>query len=412
MSSNHTIDYVARARAILSRKIIEGGLKLPGVHKPLGGTASASKATLLDYEKAIDASEKLAAASKQLYKERLRSIASATGKSDDFNWCVTHPDDVWEALHKVRKPSRTPGNKETKPLSIQTLRASAAAMATLFKHASSLTSKIPGHKKALEGWQELLNESTEEAQMKYENIEPSQRQKEAHIEWDDLVKTRDRLIQAFREDKKDPSGAPDDAYLILSLLTYLPPSRADWGAVKVFRAGNEPAVGSAAEKDLNYVVLPSAASKKKSEETINPPYVCWNRYKTAKTYGRQVRGLPAELAKIVEETIKAREKSGKKTEWLICKKNGEPHNNHGFAVHVSYALNKLFDRPATLDTLRHSFVNHSKIWELTPKQMEALALDLRHSVSMMSRYRLKFDGPAKGGRDAVCDVKCTATTSS
>ena len=346
-----------------------------------------AKVTLLDYETALDKSDKLAAASKQLYKERLRSVAAATGKTEDFNWCVSHPDDVWEALHKVRKPGKTP-----KPLSEQTLRASAAAMMTLFKHAPHLTSKIPGSDKALGGWQELLKESTEEVQKKYDNIEPSEKQKEAHIEWEELLLVRDRLIKAFREGKKDPAGAPDDSYLILSLLTYIPPSRADWGAVRVFRAGSEspPAVGSAAEKDLNYVVL----SKTKN-------YVCWNRYKTSRTYGRQMRALPEELVKLIEETIRAREK---KWEWLICKKNGEPHTNHGFAVHVSYLLNKLFDRPATLDTLRHSFVNHSKIWELTPKQMEALALDLRHSVSMMSRYRLNFENKT------TCDVSCKTAT--
>jgi hypothetical protein len=388
------------------------------------GGSKGGSVHLEDFEKALDASEKLAAASKQLYKERLRSIAAATGHTADFDWCVSHPDDTWEALHAVRKPSRTPGSKEPpKPLSDQTLRASAASMVTLFKHASHLTSKIKGNQAALEGWQELLKESTEVAHAKYDDIQPSERQKEAHIEWDDLVTVRDRLIKAFREGKKDPAGAPDDAYLVLSLLTFIPPSRADWGAVRVFRAGKEPkVVGSAEEKDMNYVVLtnfsPRGTRQKfdqntkdassSQNKTVEPPYVCWNRYKTARSYGRQVRSLPLELTKIIEETLKARSSSTKEKkgeeEWLVRKKNGEPHNNHGFAVHVSYTLQKLFDRPATLDTLRHSFVNHSKIWELTPKQMDALALDLRHSVAMMSRYRLKFENKT------TCDISCKTAT--
>ena len=375
-----------------------------------GGKSSIS---LAEFEAALDASDKLAAASKLVYKERMRSIAAATGRTQDFDWCITHPDDTWEALHAVRKPSRTPGSKETKPLSSQTLRASAASVVALFKHAPKLTSSIKGHEEGLEGWQELLKESTEVAHAKYEDIQPSERQKEAHIEWSDLIAVRDRLIKAFREGKKDPAGAPDDAYLVLSLLTYIPPSRADWGAVRIFR-GNEPEVGSEEEKDLNYVNLFSSAPSGQMQLDQNMkrlskgpkqlqkvgqtkggnghfgqglaaapaggsiekvhfgqglaaapaggrrekvPYVCWNRYKTAKSYGRQVRTLPPELVKIIEETMQARIKAGKRTEWLVCKKNGDPHNNHGFAVHVSYTLQKLFDRPATLDTLRHSFVN-------------------------------------------------------
>ena len=454
-------------------------LPLPQTPPPSSSTGGSKggSAPLVEFEKALDASETLAAASKQLYKERLRSIASATGHVADFDWNISHPDDTWEALHAVRKPSRTPGSKEPpKPLSDQTLRASAAAMVTLFKHASRLTSKIKGHAAALEGWQELLKESTEIAQVKYDDIQPSERQKEAHIEWSDLIAVRDRLIKAFREGKKDPAGAPDDAYLVLSLLTFIPPSRADWGAVRVFRSGKEPrVVGSAEEKGMNYVVLepfqepflrgPNGPRQKlhqnanrtlgtgqlhqnanrtlgtgqlhqnthrtlgagqlhqntlisqqqqqqqqigssSQSKTVEPPFVCWNRYKTAKSYGRQVRSLPVELAKIIEETLKARTSLSKSDEeWLVRKKNGEPHNNHGFAVHVSYTLQKLFDRPATLDTLRHSFVNHSKIWELTPKQMDALALDLRHSVAMMSRYRLKFEDPIQGSCDITCANK-------
>ena len=112
----------------------------------------------------------------------------------------------------------------------------------------------------------------------------------------------------------------------------------------------------------------------------------WNRYKTWKRYGRLERELPAELEEVVRESMAERPRR-----WLMPRRDGEPHTNRSFAAHVAYVLERLFDRPATLDTLRHSFVNNARMYELTPRKMEEMARDLRHSVSMMSRYRLNFE---------------------
>lgn len=380
-----------------SRDVVVVAAAAKSSHPPL---AKQQGRTLDDFERALDGVESLAPSSRQLYKERMRSIAKATDKTDDFEWCLAHPDETWAALKRVRIAKN--GNK---PLSDQTMRASASAMVSLFRHAEGPATKRAEAAGGLVGWQALLKASAEVAQEKYEDIAPSDKQREAHIEWDELIQVRDRLLKAAEKGTKDEAGAPADSYLILSLLTFVPPSRADWGAVRVFRTSKEtpPAVGSEAERDLNYLVIEDKDSHKRTIEVV------WNRYKTAKTYGRQVRELPEELVEVILASLKRRE-AEEKTEpiWLLTKRNGQPHTNHSFAVHVSFLLQKLFGRPATLDTIRHSFVNHARIWELTPKQMDALALDLRHSVAMMSRYRLNFgeDGKNDGKAAGTCKIVC------
>lgn len=361
-----------------------------------------SHTTLVEFENALDDVETLAPSSRQLYKERMRSIAKATGKADDFEWCLAHPQETWDALKKVRIEKN--GGK---PLSDQTLRASASAMVALFRHAEGAATHRAEAAGGLVGWQALLKESAEVAQEKYEDIAPSDKQREAHIEWEELIRVRDRLIKAANEGVKDEAGAPPDSYLILSLLTFVPPSRADWGAVRVYRTKDEPppTVGSDLEKTANYIVIENSAAKKGKISV----QVVWNRYKTAKTYGRQVRELPEELVEVILASLKRkdRDKTNEGPIWLLTKRDGKPHSNHSFAVHVSFLLQKLFGRPATLDTIRHSFVNHARIWELTPKQMDALALDLRHSVAMMSRYRLNFgDKDNKGSPSGTCKIVC------
>ena len=131
-----------------------------------------------------------------------------------------------------------------------------------------------------------------------------------------------------------------------------------------------------------------------------------NHYKTARSSGRYVRDMPPELARIVRSSLEQRPRA-----WLVCKHNGEPYSRHSYSVRIARILLQLLGKPATIDTLRHSFIIHSRIWELTPGQMEELAKDLRHSVSTMSRYRINFDSnsPMPG---AKCSITCRAPTSS
>ena len=316
--------------------------------------------------------------SKQAYRERLESMAKATGKPMD--WCVANPAATWEVMKAVRKDVKG----QPQPLKPQTLRLNATAMVSLFKHIPSMTRRFPGREAE---WRKLQDSLNEEVKAKYDDQEPSEAQKLAHVEWTDVLAKRDLIA------KELPKGLPPDAHLVLSLHSFIAPGRRDWGSIRVFTDSNgsdpAPAKSSPAESlTPNYIVLDS-----------DGPGITLvlTEYKTSRIYGRQERALPAALQDVIRASLAA-----KPRKWLICKHNGEPYSRNSYGKHVSNILEKLFDRPATVDTLRHSYVNYQLTLDLTPRQMDELAKEMLHGPSMFVRYRLRF----KEGTP-LSDAKCT-----
>jgi len=104
----------------------------------------------------------------------------------------------------------------------------------------------------------------------------------------------------------------------------------------------------------------------------------FNKYKTADTYGRQVVLLPKELNKIIKQYIKKNP-----NDYLIVNHSGGKLNESG----VAPRLNKIFDgKKISTTMLRHIYL--SEFHKDTPslKQMEQVAHDMGHSVSMGLGY--------------------------
>ncbi len=373
--------------------------------------------SLPDIVDSLNAVDSLSAGTKKLYRERFNAMlaavrndknirldaAAAAAAVSPLAWCIAHPHETWRALEAAR--IRNAKGEERHP-SVQTMRANANAANAVFRNIPQFAARFH---EARAVWKKLYDTITPISTAKYEDSKPSPAQVKAHVPWTDVLAARDRIRH------KRPVDVPHDAHLILSLHTYMPPSRADWGAIRVFVAqdresraalppavlaaaapGPPPAPDSPAEVATpNFIVLSKAGIK-----------LSMSVYKTAAANGRYVRDLPAELADIVRASLAARPRP-----WLVCKHNGEPYSQHSYAVRVARILLQLLGKPATIDTLRHSFIIHSRIWELTPRKMEELAKDLRHNVSTMSRYRLNFDdaSPLPG---AQCSITCRAPPTS
>ena len=376
-------------------------------------TAKAPPPALPDIVDGLNAIDTLSAGSKKIYAERfnamiaavhddpkLRLDASATAAGiTPLAWCISHPRETWRALEAVRLRN---AKGEERPLSVQTMRANANAANAVFRNIPEFATRFH---EARSVWKKLYDTITPVSTAKYEDSKPSAAQVKAHVEWADVLAARDRIRH------KRPVGVPVDAHLILSLHTYMPPSRSDWGAIRVFVAADKESRAA-----LPPAVLAAAASgpppaPDSPAEVATPNFIVLSTsgvrlsmsvYKTAAANGRFVRDLPAELAAIVRASLVDRPRS-----WLVCKHNGDPYSPHSYGVRVARILMQLLGKPATIDTLRHSFIIHARIWELTPRQMEDLAKDLRHSVSTMSRYRINFDAasPLPG---AQCSITCHA----
>ena len=379
-------------------------------------TAHDSVSPLPDILSGLNAIDSLSAGSKKIYAERFTAMlaavrndpkqtirldasAAAAGVSP-LAWCISHPRETWRALEAVRLRN---AKGEERSLSVQTMRANANAANAVFRNLPPFAARFH---EARGVWKKLYDTITPISTAKYEDSKPSAAQVKAHVEWADVLAARDRIRH------KRPVDVPVDAHLILSLHTYMPPSRSDWGAIRVFVASDSRAALPAAVVAAAAPGSPPAPDS--PAEIATPNFIVLSKsgirlsmsvYKTASSNGRYVRDLPDELAAIVRASLAARPRS-----WLVCKHNGDPYSPHSYSVRVARILLQLLGKPATIDTLRHSFIIHSRIWELTPRQMEELAKDLRHSVSSMSRYRINFDGasPIPG---ALCSITCRSPAS-
>lgn len=324
----------------------------------------------------------LSEASKKIYVERLSSLVSAVAQaskrrssaSPSVQWCLEHPERCWRLL-EARRVTR---NGVATPLSAHTLRTTAAAaVATIKRHSATLRASCPPA--VLRKWEEILERCEGPAYDRYEDLTPSSRQRAAHIEWSELLRVRDELSGLDAEGSVPPA-VPRNALLVLALNSYLRPGRADWGRVRVYREdlGEPPRSPGDEMSDPNYIVVRRGARP----EIV----VAFNRYKTSSTYKEHVREMPPELVDILIRSLDRQPRS-----YVITKRDGRtPMTNKEYAAHVHAILKGVFKRDATIDTLRHSFVNAADIGNLTPREMSTLASDMRHSVATLSRYRLRF----------------------
>jgi len=110
--------------------------------------------------------------------------------------------------------------------------------------------------------------------------------------------------------------------------------------------------------------------------------LCFNRYKTAKTYGRifiSVKEMAPELFKILQKWIKIN-----KGEYMLSGPDGEKFSVSNY----THMLNGIFGRKISTDVLRHIYITHFYENQKLPNiiQMENLARLMGHSVATQIQY--------------------------
>jgi hypothetical protein len=321
-----------------------------------------NKPFLAKFKDVIDKTE-LSDVSKNNYKYRLERLTIITNK--DVDWIINN-------CKKTLSIMKT--KNITEP---QSVKAMISAILAIFKHTKGLKES---KQKVYTCWIKQFQEVNEKAQEKYEKIEASQRQIEAYVPWAEILHKRDNLDKSSNE------------YFILCLYTMLPPARADFNKVKILK---ENKVSEETVKEYpNHLIIMSKGMK-----------LVYNEFKTrSKKLQNYEKILPDELVKVIKESLKRQPR-----EFLVVSdKTGEPyHKPNSFTQHVKRVLYKVFSKSMSINTLRHSFVNHVDLNKITPLEKEQLAKDMMHTPGMFDRYRLSI--PAKESEDGkakVCEVVC------
>ena len=303
--------------------------------------------TSSDLLKAIIDAE-LSQVSKRVYLERLRTMV----KEFDTNvyWIITHPDEV---LPWILKKSEV----------LSTQKSYIIAILAVFKHNDGLKAQLD---KYYNTWFTKFSELDKAINDRYKTNEPSERQMNAYVKFDDIVKKRDSLEDGTFEK------------LLLSFYTYIRPLRADFNLVRIYNSVDELPKNN--EKE-NYIVF-----ENKHEATL---YL--HEFKTQRSHNELKKELPAELIKQLQLSL-----TKKPREWLFIDKFGNPYKAaNSYTRWANRTFQKLFNKPLTITMIRHSYISSLDQNVLTTREKEEIAKEMAHSRGMQELYRFVDKGGNK-----------------
>ena len=290
----------------------------------------------------------LSQVSKRVYLERLRTMV----KEFDTNvyWIITHPDEV---LPWILKKSEV----------LSTQKSYIIAILAVFKHNDGLKAQLD---KYYNTWFTKFSELDKAINDRYKTNEPSERQMNAYVKFDDIVKKRDSLEDGTFEK------------LLLSFYTYIRPLRADFNLVRIYNSVDELPKNN--EKE-NYIVF-----ENKHEATL---YL--HEFKTQRSHNELKKELPAELIKQLQLSL-----TKKPREWLFIDKFGKPYKAaNSYTRWANRTFQKLFNKPLTITMIRHSYISSLDQNVLTTREKEEIAKEMAHSRGMQELYRFVDKGGNK-----------------
>lgn len=258
---------------------------------------------------------------------------------EPMEYIILHPREV---IKKLNKTYPNVGSRKTFYTFIL----------ALFRYNSNLKCR---YKKEYDEWMKEFTETDKQITERYKENAPTKKQQEGFVAFDEIVKKRDSL-----EDGTDEK-------LLLSLYTYIPPLRADFGKVAIY----EEDVPEKERKEENYIY-------DNSELVLR-------RYKTAKSHKEFSKELPKELVKQIKESLKKRPRK-----YLFTMRGGEPLLKNTYTKWCNRVLARLFGKPLTVSLIRHAYINTLDFNKLTIKEKEEIAADMTHSAGMQDKYRLIF----------------------
>ena len=258
---------------------------------------------------------------------------------EPLEYIILHPQEV---IKKLNKAYPNVGSRKTFYTFIL----------ALFRYNSNLKCR---YKKEYDEWMKEFTETDKQITDRYKENAPTKKQQEGFVAFDEIVKKRDSL-----EDGTDEK-------LLLSLYTYIPPLRADFGKVAIY----EEDVPEKDRKEENYIY-------DNSELVLR-------RYKTAKSHKEFSKELPKELVKQIKESLKKRPRK-----YLFTMRGGEPLLKNTYTKWCNRVLARLFGKPLTVSLIRHAYINTLDFNKLTIKEKEEIAADMTHSAGMQDKYRLIF----------------------
>lgn len=209
----------------------------------------------------------------------------------------------------------------------------------------------------------------------------SESQKKNYMDWKDIMKN-------ITKNKKQLS-LEDEA--LIALYTRIPPRRVkDFALMKVlYLESNEEIPKETKEyiknlelnKDFNYLVV---------KKNGTPAILVWENYKTKEVFKMQYLDLKGKDNKVLREALQNYILDAKKISgnFLFTTKAKNVPFGGGFSTHVSKTFNKATGKKVSANLLRHSYISHKLLQNLTLNERKALAERMAHSPAVQATYQV------------------------
>ena len=289
----------------------------------------------------------LSDSSKRLFERNLTRWQELWTPKKTLEWLIRHPDGAMKKLRASKEITNTPKNHHC----------FLSAVVAYLRHELH-------DAKLLKEWCEIRNTNSEPINEHYVSGEPTENQKEKMIHWSEVIKTRDALPVS-------------EGKLLLGLYTYINPVRADYFACRIYESDPK-------SESENYIVLSESNAR-----------LVLNDYKTKKKYGTIQIPIPCQLYELIQECRKG---GLCKNDYLFTNSIGQPYNRNQYSGYAVRMLERIFKRPITLTTLRHSYTS-SLDYNRPIRELNEIAHSMGHSVGVQHMYRwdgLVGDAPETG----------------
>lgn len=284
----------------------------------------------------------LSKASIKQYTSKLQSLVDIT--KHDIDWIIEHPKETKDIVYRTYDAQ-------------QTRKAHLVAILVLFKYVKDLKCN---KKEQYDLFYKFHQETNNLVKEKYRSGKPSEKQLEAYVDWNDVIKKREQLA-------KDNYASRE--HLILAMYSHIPPLRQDFYNVKLLP---KMPFGSKANQG-NFLVI----------KARSPCVLVLNEFKTDTTFKRYYKEMPPELCKIIHKSLLEYPR-----DYLFVDSQNKPYDKFdSFCKLINRSLQDIFEKPVTVTMLRHSFIIDERKRNVSPGEEEDTARDMLHSVEMKNLYR-------------------------
>lgn len=206
-------------------------------------------------------------------------------------------------------------------------------------------------------WEKVHKEQIKSINIKYDSNQPTTRQKEGYIDYDELIKIRNGLT----------IGSPEK--LLILFYTEIAPLRSDYASVRIYK--NDVPEDN---KYANYIVVTRNSCTLKVRE-----------YKTSTTYGDLTVELPKKIVYDLRASL-----SDHPRDYLFTTQRGLQFSSpNAFNQWANALLKKVLNNPSfTLSTFRHIYISRRdlKMEEKSGIKQGELAHAMGHSISQQKKY--------------------------